>query len=199
MITITDKAQSYFCSLLSNEPDTVRGVLLSVSDGGTARADVCLQFAQSDLLQGNEQSFECVGFTVFISANSVEWLKAAEIDYTTVSAGHEQLTIHAPHIKGSAPGPESDLIDQVRWVIDTEINPQLASHGGSVSVENVTLQAEVFVRFSGGCHGCGKASLTLNQGIETTLKQRIPEIRAVIDITDHQTGTAPYIPAASAL
>jgi len=81
----------------------------------------------------------------------------------------------------------------VRWLLESEINPQLASHKGQVSLEEITSDGVVRLRFGGGCHGCGMADVTLKQGIEKTLMARIPEITAVRDATDHSTGEAPYI------
>ncbi len=83
-------------------------------------------------------------------------------------------------------------MERVRYVIDNEINPQLASHRGSVSLEEVTADGVVILRFGGGCHGCGMADVTLKQGIEKTLLQKVPGVTAVRDATDHDTGAAPY-------
>ncbi|HKN78955.1 MAG TPA: NifU family protein, partial [Lysobacter sp.] len=73
-------------------------------------------------------------------------------------------------------------------------NPQLAQHRGHVAVDSVTADGVVYLRFGGGCHGCGMADVTLKQGIEKTLLTRVPGITAVRDATDHATGAAPYIP-----
>ena len=85
----------------------------------------------------------------------------------------------------------------MRWLIEHEINPQLASHGGHVAVEEVTSEGVVVLRFGGGCHGCGMADVTLKQGIEKALLEKVPGVTAVRDATDHATGTAPYIKRSS--
>ena len=77
-------------------------------------------------------------------------------------------------------------------MLENEINPQLASHGGRVALEELTADGAVVLRFGGGCHGCGMVDVTLKQGIETTLKTRLPEISAVRDATDHDSGARPY-------
>lgn len=87
-------------------------------------------------------------------------------------------TIKAPHIKGKAPAEGASLVERVRWVVEHEVNPQLASHGGRVAVEEVTAEGVVFLRFGGGCHGCGMADVTLKQGIEKTLLTRVPGVTA---------------------
>ena len=109
-----------------------------------------------------------------------------------------QLTIKAPKIKGEAPAESASLVERVRWVMENEINPQLAQHGGRATVQEVSSDGVVLLRFGGGCHGCGMADVTLKQGIEKTLIARVPGITAVRDATDHDTGDAPYMPRGNA-
>ncbi|MGO4778885.1 NifU family protein, partial [Lysobacter sp. 2RAB21] len=86
------------------------------------------------------------------------------------------------------------LVERVHWLVEHEINPQLAQHRGNVSVQEVTADGVVVLRFGGGCHGCGMADVTLKQGIETTLMSKVSGVTAVRDATDHDTGHAPYMP-----
>jgi len=197
MIQISETAQGHFRKLLERESIPGMGVRLSAVDPGTARADARLEFAEPAELAGDEWAVDCEGFTLYVDAHSVPWLDGAEIDFVTQGTG-SQLTIKAPHIKGKAPAESASLVERVRWVVENEINPQLASHGGRVAVEEVTGEGVVKLRFGGGCHGCGMADVTLKQGIETTLMAKVPGITAVRDATDHDTGQAPYIPRDSA-
>jgi Fe-S cluster biogenesis protein NfuA len=79
----------------------------------------------------------------------------------------------------------------VQKILDTEINPAVASHGGWVELIDVK-KNEVFIRMGGGCQGCGMADVTLKQGVEKTIRQQIPEIGAIMDTTDHASGRNPY-------
>ena len=80
-------------------------------------------------------------------------------------------------------------------VLDQEINPAIASHGGHA--ELVAVEGSIaYLRLSGGCQGCGMAAVTLSQGIEVAILDSIPEITEVIDVTDHATGENPYYEAA---
>ena len=194
MIQISDTAQSHFRKLIEREAVPGMGVRLSAVDPGTPRADARLEFAEPADLQGDEWAVDCDGFTLYVASASVAWLDGAEIDYVTQSAGTQQLTIKAPKIKGEAPGEAASLVERVHWVVQNEVNPQLASHGGHVSVQEVSAEGLVLLRFGGGCHGCGMADVTLKQGIEKTLMEKVPGVTAVRDATDHDTGTAPYIP-----
>lgn len=193
MINISESAQNHFRKLIEREALPGVGVRLSAVHAGTPRADVRLEFAEPGDLQGDEWAIDCEGFTLWLEAASVEYLDGAEIDYETRTTGG-QLQIRAPKIKGHAPTDSASLVERVRWVVDNEINPQLAAHRGHVSVQEVTAEGVVFLRFGGGCHGCGMADVTLKQGIEKTLLEKVPGVTAVRDATDHETGTAPYIP-----
>ncbi len=197
MIHISDSAQQHFRKLIEREALPGLGVRLSAVHGGTARADARLEFAEPADLAGDEWAVDCDGFTLYVDAASVAWLDGAEIDYVHQGAS-TQLTIKAPKIKGEAPADSASLVDRVRWVVENEINPQLAQHKGRVAVEEVTAEGAVYLRFGGGCHGCGMADVTLKQGIEKTLMARVPGVTAVRDATDHDTGHAPYIPRGNA-
>ena len=137
MIQISDTAQSHFRKLIEREAVPGMGVRLSAVDPGTPRADARLEFAEPADLQGDEWAVDCDGFTLYVASASVAWLDGAEIDYVTQSAGTQQLTIKAPKIKGEAPGEAASLVERVHWVVQNEVNPQLASHGGHVSVQEV--------------------------------------------------------------
>ncbi|WAC63917.1 NfuA family Fe-S biogenesis protein [Pseudoxanthomonas sp. SL93] len=193
MIQISDSAQAHFRKLIEREALPGLGVRLSAVHPGTAQADARLEFSEPRDLMGDEWAVDCDGFTLYVDANSVHWLDGAEIDYVMKGA-NAQLTIKAPRIKGEAPADSASLVERVRWVVDNEVNPQLAQHKGRVAVEEVSGDGVVWLRFGGGCHGCGMADVTLKQGIEKTLMARVPGVTAVRDITDHETGDAPYIP-----
>ncbi|MFC5577960.1 NfuA family Fe-S biogenesis protein [Lysobacter niabensis] len=193
MINISESAQTHFRKLIEREALPGLGVRLSAVHPGTARADVRLEFAEPGDLQGDEWAVDCEGFTLWLDAGSVTYLDGADIDYETRTTGG-QLQIRAPKIKGEVPGDSASLVERVRWVVENEINPQLAQHRGHVAVQEVTSGGVVVLRFGGGCHGCGMADVTLKQGIEKTLLEKVPGVTAVRDATDHETGDAPYIP-----
>ncbi|MDX1550011.1 MAG: NfuA family Fe-S biogenesis protein [Lysobacter spongiicola] len=192
MIQITESAQTHFRKLIERESLPGLGVKLSAVHAGTPRADVRLEFTEPADLQGDEWAVDCTGFTLWLEAASVSYLDGAEIDYETRDTGG-QLQIRAPKIKGAAPGESASLVERVHYIVENEINPQLAAHRGSVAVEEVTAEGVVMLRFGGGCHGCGMADVTLKQGIEKTLLEKVPGVTAVRDATDHDTGAAPYI------
>jgi Fe/S biogenesis protein NfuA len=192
MIEITEPAQTYFRHLLASQGGDAVGIRVSAVHPGTPRADARLEFCESGDLVGDEWQVECEGFTLYVDGSSVRWLDGAQMDYQSLPTGG-QLTIKAPRIKGEVPDANSSLLERVQYVIETEINPMLASHKGRVSLEEVTADGVVVLRFGGGCHGCGMVDVTLRNGIEKTLRARVPEVTAVRDATDHASGAAPYI------
>ena len=193
MINISESAQTHFRKLIERESLPGLGVRLSAVHPGTPRADVRLEFAEPGDLQGDEWAVDCNGFTLWLDAASTGFLDGAEIDYETQATGG-QLQIRAPRIKGEVPGESASMVERVHWLVEHEINPQLAAHRGHVSVQEVSADGVVWLRFGGGCHGCGMADVTLKQGIEKTLIEKVPGVTSVRDVTDHDTGAAPYIP-----
>lgn len=191
MIEITSKAQKYFKGLLDQQDDGECGLRIAVVDPGTPHAGCDLQFCPAGEEQSSDHCIEYSAFRLFVARDSEEWLSAAVIDFEEEATGG-QLTIRAPNIKGSMPGADAALSERVAWVLESEINPGLAGHGGMVALEEITEDLRVVLRFGGGCHGCGMADVTLKDGIETTLKGHFPEITGVIDATDHSTGQNPY-------
>jgi Fe/S biogenesis protein NfuA len=90
-----------------------------------------------------------------------------------------------------------DLKTRVQELIDSMINPAVASHGGFVELVDVQ-DNRVYLQMGGGCQGCGAADVTLKQGIERLIKEEIPEVAEVLDATDHSAGTNPYYTAGKA-
>ncbi|MGH2884794.1 MAG: NifU family protein [Solirubrobacteraceae bacterium] len=90
-----------------------------------------------------------------------------------------------------AGGLDTDLARQVRAVLDRDVNPSIASHGGHAELAGID-GTTAYLRLGGGCQGCGMATVTLSQGIEVAITQAVPKINQVVDVTDHASGTNPY-------
>ena len=193
MIELSEPALQHFRRLLQTQGGDAIGIRVSAVHPGTPKADARLEFCEREDLQGDEWSLDCDGFSLYVDSDSAPWLDGAQIDYATNATGG-QLTIRAPKIKGQVPGADASLRERVQYLLDSEINPMLASHKGRVALEDVVAEGVVYLRFGGGCHGCGMVDVTLKNGIEKTMRERIPEVSAVRDATDHATGAAPYIP-----
>ncbi|MDE2292209.1 MAG: NifU family protein [Elusimicrobia bacterium] len=120
-----------------------------------------------------------------------DWhLKAREV--SDAIRGH--LAEGVPAVKDGTPSnlptPE-EIRAKAEDVLTAQINPAVASHGGEITLVDVK-GASVYVRLLGGCHGCGMAAVTLRQGVERALRDAIPQLDDVVDVTDHATGDSPY-------
>ncbi len=123
--------------------------------------------------------------TLLIDAASLDRLRGATIDVdSTVFGG--AITVLNPNEGWSDP-----LATRVQMVLDQQVNPGVASHGGIVELLEVR-DATAYIALGGGCQGCGMADVTLRQGIEVAIKAAVPEIVAIVDTTDHASGTNPY-------
>jgi Fe/S biogenesis protein NfuA len=109
-------------------------------------------------------------------------------------AGGHQAVVAKPAASGSATADDA-LYERVADLFESQVNPMVARHGGRVELIDVQ-DAVVMVRMGGGCQGCGMADVTLRQGIEAMLQQQVPEVKDIVDITDHTAGSNPYFAAA---
>jgi Fe/S biogenesis protein NfuA len=191
MIDISERAQQHFRRLLASQGIEGLGIRVRVTAPGTPAADCELEFCEPGELDGGEWTLECEGFNFYVEGASAAWLEGASIDYEPNATGG-QLNIRAPRIKGELPGTEAGLVERVRYVLEAEVNPRIAAHGGRVSLLEVDAGGAVVLQFGGGCHGCGMVDVTLKHGVEKTLRERVPEITAVRDATDHAGGSNPY-------
>ena len=189
---ISQTAIEYLGRLVKAQDEPGLGLRLQVLNPGTARAQCDRQFCEPAQATAADERLELGPFTMIVDADSTPWLTDAEIDYKVSEAGQGELAIRAPDIKGRKPGDDAPLTDRVSWLLDNEINPQLASHGGKVALLEINAASEAVLQFGGGCHGCGMVDVTLKQGIERTLTDALPDLAGVRDATDHATGENPY-------
>lgn len=191
MIEISASAQQHFSRLLARQETEGLGIRMHVLEPGTPAANCELEFCEQDELAGTEQKIACDGFDFYVDGDSMRWLEGANIDFEPTKTGG-LLNIQAPKIKGQVPGVEAGIVERVRFVIDSEINPKLAAHSGHVKLLDIEANGVVVLQFGGGCHGCGMVDVTLKQGVEKTLLEMVPEVKAVRDATDHSDGKKPY-------
>ena len=162
---------------------------------GTPRAECCMSYCQPDEIDEADLQIPFEAFTAHIDAPSIPYLHDAVIDYNKDRFGG-QLTFRAPNSKVPQVGADASVEERINYVLQSEINPNLASHGGMVElVDLIEDEAGLtaVLKFGGGCQGCSAVDVTLRQGVEVQLKQQIPELMHVVDETDHsQTQNAYY-------
>ena len=144
------------------------------------------------------------GLTVVVPGQSVDRLRGSVLDLDRDVDGEGMVirnpnrpppSRQSPAMAGPPPDLSGDVAQRLIQVLEVQINPAIAAHGGRadlVAVEEDT----AYLRLSGGCAGCGMAAVTLSQGIEVAIRESVPEILNVVDVTDHASGTNPYFEAA---
>jgi Fe-S cluster biogenesis protein NfuA len=95
---------------------------------------------------------------------------------------------------GAEPGEDAKIRQKIQYLLDTAINPAVAGHGGVVSLVDVKDRI-VCLQMGGGCQGCGMADVTLKQGVEMMIREEVPEVAEIVDVTDHAAGQNPYFTA----
>ncbi len=188
MIQVTDLARKKVLEVAVAQDREGAGLRISVRNGGTAMAEFGLQFVDPDEIGTDDVVEDAGGFKVCFDAESAPFLEDATVDFVEEVTG-SGFKIEAP--KAFPPKPSGPLAEKVQKVIDERINPALGGHGGMILLEGIQ-DKTVFLRFGGGCQGCGMANVTLKQGVEVMLKEEVPEIVAVRDVTDHSEGDNPY-------
>ena len=181
---ITPSAQDYLNDLLSNQEDDTCGIKIFVSEPGTPRAETCIAYAKQDEDFSTFRAIEELKFSLYLEEKSIDFLKDAEVDYSPDKFGGT-LTIKAPNAKLPQISENASIEQKINYVLYSEINPSLASHGGEVSLVEVINKKTAVLQFGGGCQGCGMVDLTLKDGVEKTLLEQVDGLKGVKDVTDH--------------
>lgn len=189
-VEITPDAEEYLAGLL--EKQTVEGmsVRIFITQPGTRHAETCLAYCRPDEVNPNDVLQQMEKLKVYVEAMSIQYLEESKIDFAKDRMGG-QLTIKAPNAKMPKVTDDSPVEERINYILYTEINPGLASHGGEVSLVELTEEGVAVLKFGGGCQGCSAVDMTLKDGVEATLVSKVPEIQSVRDVTDHtQTDNA---------
>ncbi len=190
-IIITEAAQDYLATLLAKQDHADVGIRIFITQPGTPHAETCISYCRPGEEDPSDKVLGLSKFTAWIDAVSEPFLEDAIVDFAEDRMGG-QLTIKAPNSKVPMINEDSPLSQRVEYYLQTEINPGLAGHGGHISLVDVVEDNVAILRFGGGCQGCGMVDVTLKEGVERTLLERIPELKAVRDVTDHTNKENAY-------
>ena len=189
-VTVTESAQVYLKSLLDKQDVDGIGVRLFVSQPGTTYAETCLAYCRPGEEKRDDERLQLESFVAYLDQPSLPYLYEAVVYYVADKLGG-QLTIKAPKAKQPTVAFEGPLETQIVSILTTEVNPSLASHGGEVRL--IRLEDDVAIlQFGGGCQGCSAVDMTLKDGVQRTLMERIPELKGVRDVTDHSQRDNAY-------
>jgi Fe/S biogenesis protein NfuA len=188
MITLTDTAKKKFLEVVKAEGLEGHGLRVLVSHGGTAQPEFALNFVAPGETDDDDAVVDLGDFKVYIDPQSAKFLEDASIDFVD-NLTESGFKVDAPN--AGIPRPTGPVAEAVQKVLDEKINPAVASHGGHIALVAVE-DGTAYLRFGGGCQGCGMVNVTLKQGVEKVLFEEVPQVSKVMDVTDHAAGTNPY-------
>ena len=191
-IDFSESAKEYLFGLVDKQDVEGMGIRMFVSDPGTPTAETCIAYCKPEDVESEDVQVVFDKFSAYFEGKSLPFLADAKVDYSTDRMGG-QLTIRAPNSKMPKITEDSSIEDRINYVLYNEVNPGLASHGGNVSLIEVTDDKYAVLKFGGGCQGCSAVDMTLKEGVEKTLKEQVPEVAGVKDITDHSDTTNAFM------
>lgn len=184
LLTVTDAAKEKIRSVIEDQGMEVEGLRISINGRSASAFEYGLGLEVE--LDPGDAVVDCGDFKVLIDPESAENLQGAIIDYV------EDLNSNGFKIDNpNTPTWDNPKAQAIQQLIDERINPAVASHGGQIDLLDVT-DDSIYIHMGGGCQGCGMANVTLKHGIEGMIQEHFPEIKNIIDTTDHASGTNPY-------
>ena len=195
VLTVSPEAVEMIVSLRDQEPgDQEYGLSIEVSGIRGAQFQYDLSFVPVEDQTDQQVREDHDGLAILIPDHDLTKLSGASLELTAQGLAMnnpnipQSPTIGATEPRGDLTGP---LAERISVVLTENINPAIAMHGGAAELVSVD-GTVAFLRLAGGCQGCGMAQVTLRQGIERILRESIPEITEVVDVTDHASGADPY-------
>lgn len=184
-IRLTDKAIEKVQDFASQHAEAAgKDLRIYVQGGGRAAFEYGFTFDQPT---GDDLRLQHGDVAVILDPYSLMYMEGSEVDFVEDVRG-SGFVVNNPNKPALLQDPTAERVQEL---IESRINPGIASHGGWVQLIDYD-DGRVYVQLGGGCQGCGMVDVTLKQGIEQLLKQEIPEVVEVLDTTDHAAGTNPY-------
>ena len=184
-IHVTETAQRKFVEFLEAEEDDGVAIRLGIAGRGPRGLNYQLDVVNEAEEAANHIVLDQGAFRILVDPSSAEQLEGVEIDF--LRRGLES----GFHFENPNNQWKDPVAKAVQDVLDSQINPSIASHGGFVTLLDVK-DGNASVSLGGGCQGCGMADVTLKEGIVVAIKGAVPEIEDVLDTTDHAAGENPY-------
>jgi Fe/S biogenesis protein NfuA len=202
MLAITDAAYDKVMGFLLREAEPERQAMWLEVSGTSANQWTCrLALKPLDAAAPYDAVIRHRDLAIVVPECDFDKVRGATIDWLDDPFGGGGLRVDNPNTPSPAIGapPPADLSgdvpQRVIQVLDQQVNPSIAAHGGRAELVAVE-RGTAYLKLGGGCQGCAMATVTLSQGIEAAIIQAVPEITSVVDVTDHQSGTNPYFEAA---
>lgn len=188
MVTFTEKAKKKVLDFMKANSKEGQYLRITVPNWGTHGFNYQFFLDEEKNKKDDDTVIEGDEFITVVDAQSAKNLKGATVDWAehVTGSGFKVDNPNKPQTNLDSP-----VAQRVQELLDNEINPGVASHGGFIELLGVE-GSKALLRMSGGCQGCGMASATLREGVEARIKQMVPEITEVVDTTDHTAGQNPY-------
>jgi len=187
MIAFTDAAQQKVREYMDMAASSSLGVRVVAHRQGRHHFRYELSLVADGETSERDVVVDQDAFKVFVDPQSAGFLEGTTVDFVSDVRGSGFLfTNPQAEVRWDDP-----LAQKVQKVIDERIAPSLAGHGGWIELLGVEGDAAM-IQFGGGCQGCGMSQVTLKDGIESAILHEVPEIKRVLDDTDHGSGTNPY-------
>ena len=190
-LNITERARSAVRSFIEQSGEESRALRITAHPGGIAGTRFELSLVgESDRVE-DDVRLDLDDLVVFVAGENAERLDGATVDFVerVNESGFEiRPASRAPRVAGP---PQGELAEKVKDVLDAQVNPAVAAHGGEIVLVDVQ-GSEIYIEMAGGCQGCALSRMTLKQGVERMVRQAVPEVTAVHDVTDHTSGDNPF-------
>lgn len=188
-ITITEVALQRIIDAKEKLGLPVKGLRVKANPRSPLRAAFSLRFVPAEEPASSTDTIQsCDGIDLYIDGDSAPYLDGATLDFVFSLIGSD-FKVDAPLRKLDTPAGR--IAAKIQQVLEAEVNPSLASHGGAALLIDFK-DGIAFLELTGGCQGCSMAAATLKEGIETSIRQSVPEVQAVRDVTKHANGMNPY-------
>jgi Fe/S biogenesis protein NfuA len=195
VLSVTETARAHILALRAEEEDG-DGLGIRIEVTGVRGVDYTYDLGFEPVAEAAEDDLVVVdgGLPVIIPALSVDRLRGSTLDLPAKET-QGGLVLRNPNRPDPLSGKHleltGDVAERVGQLLEQQINPALAAHGGYAALKGVEGET-VYVTMGGGCQGCAVSAMTLRDGIASSIKEAIPEIKEVIDVTDHDAGETPY-------
>ena len=185
MIEITDAAQNVIKDLMQDESKSGMSLRMQIMGRGPGGFQYSVGFVPEENQTPEDEEVQFEGFNVLIDPGTVPDITGSTLDYKEDE--HQRGFL----IENPNPVWKDSTAQAVQDLLDTKINPGLASHGGFVALLDYK-DDTAFIAFGGGCQGCGQVDVTLKDGVEVSIREALPQVKQVIDTTNHASGQNPY-------
>ena len=194
MVTFTGRAREMVLNFMDQTGEDLSALRIRANGGSPVAPSFELTLVGPSERAETDLEIDVHGFVVVVDPESAEKLDGATVDFVDRlnGSGFEIIPAQPDRPGDAAAGAtRGELAERVTLILDEQVNPSIAAHGGQINLVDVQ-GTEVYMEMTGGCQGCAMSRMTLRQGVERMIREHVPEVTAIHDVTDHTAGTNPY-------